>query len=125
MLIPHTVDATPQVYIQPFVENAIIHGLKHKIEGGGILTIRFRLEHESIVCEVEDNGVGRKKAAEYEAGIRKDHKSAALDITRERLAQMNEPGKPKSSVEIIDLEDAEGNPLGTKVVIRIGNVVFE
>lgn len=116
----------PVMLIQPFVENAIIHGLKHKIEGGGELTIRFRLDKDnSILCEIEDNGVGRKKAAEYEAGIKKDHKSAALEITRERLEQMNEPGKPKSSMKIIDLEDEEGNPLGTKVVIRIGNVVFE
>ncbi len=120
--------------IQPFVENAIIHGLKHKIEGGGELHIRFLLEGEEngtngnqrcLVVEVEDNGVGRKKAAEYEAGIRKDHKSAALEITTERLAQMNERGKPKSSMEIIDLEDEIGNSLGTRVVIRIGNVVFE
>lgn len=132
--IRHESTFIPVMLIQPFVENAIIHGLKHKIEGGGILNIRFIIEGKEkgdlgyqryIICEIEDNGVGRKKSAEYEAGIRKDHKSAALEITRERLAQMNEPGKPKSSVEIIDVEDAQGNSLGTKVVIRIGNVVFE
>lgn len=132
--IKHESTFIPVMLIQPFVENAIIHGLKHKIEGGGELHIRFKLEGKEngtngqqryIICEIEDNGVGRKKAAEYEAGIKKDHKSAALEITRERLEQMNEPGKPKSSMEIIDLEDAEGNSLGTKVVIRIGNVVFE
>lgn len=132
--IRHESTFIPVMLIQPFVENAIIHGLKHKIEGGGELHIRFRLEGKEngtngeqlyIICEVEDNGVGRKKAAEYEAGIRKDHKSAALEITRERLDSMNEPGKPKSSMEIIDLEDAHGNSLGTKVVIRIGNVLFE
>ncbi len=132
--IRHESTFIPVMLIQPFVENAIIHGLKHKIEGGGVLTVRFKLngkeggengDQKCIVCEIEDNGVGRKKSAEYEAGIRKDHKSAALEITRERLAQMNEPGKPKSSVKIIDVEDSDGNPLGTKVVVRIGNVVFE
>lgn len=132
--IRHESTFIPVMLIQPFVENAIIHGLKHKIEGGGELNIRFNIEGKEngtngeqrcIVCEIEDNGVGRKKAAEYEAGIRKDHKSAALEITQERLAQMNEPGKPESSVSIIDLEDAQGNPRGTKVIIRIGNVIFE
>jgi sensor histidine kinase YesM len=132
--IRHESTFIPVMLIQPFVENAIIHGLKHKIEGGGILNIRFIIEGKEkgdhgyqryIICEIQDNGVGRKKSAEYEAGIKKDHKSAALEITRERLAQMNEPDKPKSSVEIIDLEDANGESLGTKVIIRIGNVVFE
>jgi sensor histidine kinase YesM len=132
--IRHESTFIPVMLVQPFVENAIIHGLKHKIEGGGELHVRFRLEgkpngtngdQQYIVCEIQDNGVGRKKAAEYEAGIKKDHKSAALEITRERLQQMNEEGKPKSSVEIIDVEDAAGEALGTKVVIRIGNVVFE
>lgn len=137
--IHHESTFIPVMLLQPFVENAIIHGLKHKIEGGGELHIRFILEGDieskkgklpCIVCEIEDNGVGRKKAAEYEAGIRKDHKSAALEITEERLEQMNDSesvrqGKPKSSLSIIDLEDAERNPLGTKVVVRIGNVVFE
>jgi LytS/YehU family sensor histidine kinase len=132
--IQHESTFIPVMLIQPFVENAIIHGLKHKIEGGGELHIRFHLEEDTsvrngdkryILCEVEDNGVGRKKAAEYEAGIRKDHKSAALEITRDRLAQMNEPGKPKSSMKIIDLENPDGSSRGTKVVIRIGNVVFE
>jgi len=137
--IQHESTFIPVMLIQPFVENAIIHGLKHKIDGGGQLHIRFLLEGDIngrnerspfIICEVEDNGVGRKKAAEYEAGIRKDHKSAALEITKERLAQMNEAGadqlhKPKSSLAIIDLENAEGNSTGTKVIVRIGNVVFE
>lgn len=132
--IKHESTFIPVMLIQPFVENAIIHGLKHKIEGGGILNIQFRLEgkehgtqgdQQYIVCEIRDNGVGRKKAAEYEAGIRKDHKSAAMEITRERLKQMNEEGKPKSSMEIIDIEDANGESMGTKVLIRIGNVVFE
>ncbi len=132
--IQHESTFIPVMLVQPFVENAIIHGLKHKIEGGGILTIRFLLagkadgengDQQYIICEVEDNGVGRKKAAEYEAGIKKDHKSAAMEITRERLEQMSEEGKPKSYMEIVDVVDANGESLGTKVIIRIGNVVFE
>ena len=120
-------DATfiPVMLIQPFVENAVLHGMKHLGENVGKIQIRFLLDGNSVICEIEDNGVGRKKAAEFEAETKKDHKSAALAITQERLAQVNEPGKPESKLEIIDLQDADGNAKGTKVVIRIGNVVFE
>lgn len=115
----------PVMLIQPFVENAVLHGMKHLGENVGNIDIRFLLDGKSILCEIEDNGVGRKKAAEFEADTKKDHKSAALEITRERLAQVNEKGKPESKLEIIDLHNSDGSAAGTKVVIRIGNVVFE
>jgi LytS/YehU family sensor histidine kinase len=97
----------------------------HQLEKPGRIDIRFVLDGKSVRCEIEDNGVGRAKAKEYESEIKKDHKSAALEITRERLAQANEKGKPESKLEIIDLYDENGNASGTKVVIMIGNVVFE
>ncbi|MEO5642243.1 MAG: two-component regulator propeller domain-containing protein [Bacteroidia bacterium] len=115
----------PVMLIQPFVENAVIHGVLHQLQKPGKIYIRFILEDKTVICEIGDNGVGRAKAKEYEAEIKKDHKSAALEITRERLMQANEKGKPVSSLEILDLFDEEGNASGTKVVIRIGNVVFE
>ncbi len=115
----------PVMLIQPFVENAVIHGLLHLLEKPGRIDIRFILDEKSVFCEIEDNGVGRTKAKEYESQTKKDHKSAALEITRERLAQTNEKGMSESKLEIIDLFDENGNAAGTKVVIRIGNVVFE
>ena len=128
----------PVMLIQPFVENAVLHGMRHLGEKEGKITIRFLSGHPSavaqgdkkikdgtIICEIEDNGVGRAKAAMLESETRNEHKSAALDITRERLAQSNEKGKPESKLEIVDLYDADGNASGTKVVIRIGNVVYE
>lgn len=112
----------PVMLVQPFVENAVIHGMKHLEAGSGKIIVRFLRDGDTIVCEIEDNGVGRKKAAALEETERKDHKSAALEITRERLRQS---GERESRLEIIDLKDADGNPCGTKVVIRIGNAVFE
>ncbi|MBI3512119.1 MAG: histidine kinase [Bacteroidetes bacterium] len=123
----------PVMLIQPFVENAVIHGM-NPLEanaacptgsfGRGKIIVRFLRKDDSVICEVEDNGVGREKAAAFESEMKKDHKSAALEITRERLSQANE-GKTKSKLEIIDLKDENGFALGTKVVITIGNVVFE
>ncbi|HEU4718916.1 MAG TPA: two-component regulator propeller domain-containing protein [Bacteroidia bacterium] len=120
-------DATfiPVMLIQPFVENAVKHGVSHLQERKGNISVRFRKEDHSIVCEVEDNGVGRNKSAELEDGFRKDHRSAALQITTERLGQQMENEKRSGELQIIDLEDENGNSSGTKVVIQIMNVVFE
>jgi ligand-binding sensor domain-containing protein/two-component sensor histidine kinase len=120
-------DATfiPVMMIQPFVENAILHGMLHLEEQKGKIEVRFTREGNSVICEITDNGVGRAKASELEAGFKKDHKSAALAITRERLAQFNEKGKPQSSLKVVDLQDERGVPLGTKVVLHLGNVIFE
>lgn len=115
----------PVMLIQPFVENAVIHGLLHQQEKAGKIDIRFILDGKSVLCEIEDNGVGRAKAKEFESRTKKDHQSAALEITRERLAQANEKNLPESKLEIIDLMDETGIAKGTKVVITIGNVVFE
>ncbi len=119
----------PGMLIQPFVENAIIHGLKHKIAEAGRLTICFNLERERsfpvIVVTIEDNGVGRAQAAQYNEGIRKEHRSAAVEITSERLQRMNEAGKAQSTLTITDLYAEDGSPNGTRVIIRIGNCVIE
>ncbi len=115
----------PVMLIQPFVENAVIHGVLHQLEKPGKIDIRFILEGKSIRCEIEDNGVGRANAKVFESQFKKDHKSAALEITQERLAQANEKGMPESKLEIIDLFDVDKNAAGTKVVLVMGNVVFE
>ncbi len=107
----------PPMIIQPFVENAIWHGLMHK-SGKGIIQISLRQEGELIICSVEDNGVGRKKSMELQSKNRTRHKSQGMSITKERLKLMQtEPGI--EGVIISDLEDDEGQIRGTKVDIRI------
>ncbi|MCU0432373.1 MAG: histidine kinase [Bacteroidia bacterium] len=108
----------PVMLIQPFVENAVVHGIRH-LPGEGKITVRFALTGQSLTVTVTDNGVGRKRAAQLESREIKEHESAALHITRERLLQLNEPGKPESGFEIKDL------PKGTEVVITIGTVSVE
>lgn len=115
----------PVMLLQPFVENAVLHGTRHLGERKGMITVRFIRDEQAVICEIEDNGVGRSKAAELESEMRKDHKSAALDITQERLAQPTDDGKPSGKMEIIDLRHSDGTAAGTKVVIRITNVIWE
>ncbi len=108
----------PPMIIQPYVENAIIHGLMHKTDKGNLL-IELALKDENIIVTIQDNGVGRERAAEIrrESGI--ERKSRGMLITGERLGILNQYTKDTYTVEVIDLQDDDGNPAGTRVVITI------
>jgi tetratricopeptide (TPR) repeat protein len=108
----------PTMLAQPFIENAIEHGVKN-LEPKGRVTVRFRRDHALLILEIEDNGVGRKKAGELLLKQNKDHKSMAIDITRERLDLLNKKLKRKINLDIRDLCDEAGRPLGTLVKIEI------
>lgn len=74
----------PPMLIQPFIENALIHGLLHK-EGLKKLRIRFELQENVLICEIEDNGVGRKRAQEIKERQRGDHESFAVSAIKRRF----------------------------------------
>ncbi|HXC03194.1 MAG TPA: two-component regulator propeller domain-containing protein [Bacteroidia bacterium] len=103
--------------IQPYVENAIWHGLMHLKERPGKLVIDLRKTGNSLKCSVTDNGIGRKKSMESKQGNK--HKSLGMSITKERLENINAIYKSKLSVNFIDLSDEKGNPAGTTVEIFI------
>jgi hypothetical protein len=108
----------PPMLIQPIIENAIEHGIRHK-KGQGQISVRFRLESKKVICEVEDNGVGREKA--WEAGYqrRKTHKSLATDIIYDRINALNKKLKQKIMLNIIDLKSDMNVAAGTKVVLNL------
>ncbi|MFZ9388109.1 MAG: GAF domain-containing protein [Chitinophagaceae bacterium] len=111
----------PSLMVQPFAENAIWHGLLHK-EGDKKLKIRFASSGDDfLICIVEDNGVGRMKAAEIRNNklSSRIHESKGIGIIRERLELLQQKtGKP-ASVEMEDLFDSTGQPAGTRVKIII------
>lgn len=102
----------PPMLAQPFIENAIEHGLRLK-QDNGLISIKYHKENTHIVFTVEDNGIGREKARELE--ISKQHKSMATSITRERLEILSKRHKQKFSLELTDLADKSGAPCGTLV----------
>ncbi|MCQ2308580.1 MAG: histidine kinase [Bacteroidales bacterium] len=103
--------------LQPFAENAVIHGLAYKA-ADGMLKIEVRkVSAGSILFVIEDNGIGRVKAAQIRKELGKTEKSHATSITRQRLEILNEVSKGEYSVKINDLYDADGNACGTKVEI--------
>ena len=118
-LIDSNEPVLPPLMVQPFIENAIIHGLKN-IQHKGAISVDFSLESEHyLVCTIEDNGNGRAKAETQKAQKAQYHKSTALQVTQERLANLNNTFSERKDFEIIDLKDGKGNPTGTRVVIRI------
>jgi sensor histidine kinase YesM len=104
----------PPMLIQPFIENAIEHGIKHKKEKGN-LQIRFSLEGKKITCEIEDDGVGREKAWEVEYAKKGKQKSLATEIIRERIEILNKKLKQKINLSITDKFSDTEQPLGTVV----------
>lgn len=110
----------PPLIIQPYVENAIRHGLRYKREKGS-LWIRYFQRDGQLVCEVEDNGVGRKRAAELTAARPAYQKSLGMQITSDRLSYLNELYGMESRVKIIDLLDQKV-AAGTKVIINFPEV---
>ena len=108
---------------QPFIENAIEHGIMHK-EGKGNLEIIFKTSDDMLIFEVTDDGVGRDRSKELKLNNLnggKQHVSRATLITQERLENINKSFKKKKKIklEIIDLKDNTGKALGTKVMFQI------
>jgi sensor histidine kinase YesM len=108
----------PPMLAQPFIENAVEHGIKYK-EGQGHIKVRFGKNGENVVFEVEDDGVGRQKAKEIAISKGKKHKSLATKITNERIQSLSKKLRRKINIAIIDLEDDEKNPTGTRVVFEL------
>lgn len=108
----------PPMLIQPFVENSMRHGLRHKTDGGGYIHLRFRNAGGGLMVFIEDNGIGRKKAASYKTKEHIEYQSKGMALTADRIRMMNAAYPDAIHVEVIDLEDGEGRAAGTRVVIQ-------
>jgi ligand-binding sensor domain-containing protein len=108
----------PPLIIQPYVENAIWHGLMHKEEKGH-LNIDVSQENDHLYFKVSDDGIGRKKASEIAGRSTSKHKSMGLKITAHRIAMMQQSNGKESPVKIMDLVDTSGNAAGTEVIIQM------
>lgn len=102
--------------IQPIVENAIKHGLEHK-KGEAKVTVSFTSHNSTLVCTVNDNGIGRA-AAEKRKSVA-SHKSVATDIIKERMNALSSIYNIKLSYRTEDLFDEDGKPAGTSVTMEM------
>ncbi len=106
-LDPENLDV-PGMILQPFVENAIVHGLLHKNSGEGKLTITMKLRTNAVWVEIRDNGVGRKRSAAINSGRKANHKSHGMEIARNRLALLAEGHELQNLITIEDLPEDSG-----------------
>ncbi|MDB5152252.1 MAG: hypothetical protein JWR54_1003 [Mucilaginibacter sp.] len=107
----------PPLILQPFVENALWHGLSRK-EGKKEIKITVGLNAAWLVCDITDNGIGREKAEESKSNSTAIHQSRGIDITRKRLIDFNED-ELVVPIEFFDLYDDKKNPAGTRVTVHI------
>jgi ligand-binding sensor domain-containing protein/putative methionine-R-sulfoxide reductase with GAF domain/anti-sigma regulatory factor (Ser/Thr protein kinase) len=103
--------------VQPFVENAIHHGLLNKQIGDKKLMVNAILENDYIIYNITDNGVGREKAQQLKEINKPEHQSYGIDITKERIQLYNQ-NKETDNVIITDMFE-KNEPSGTKVEIKI------
>mgnify|MGYP001190416207 CR=1 FL=1 len=103
----------PTMILQPFVENAVVHGVSGR--QGGNIRIDFVRSGAFLLATITDNGQGRAATA----GKRGDHASKALDITRERLQRLSVVDGVPASVQFKDLTDTAGHAAGTRVEVRL------
>lgn len=109
----------PPLLIQPYVENAIWHGLMQKKEGGNIVVAITQPAPDSLLVEITDDGVGREQAAVYKSKSATRQKSFGLKMTSERIDMINQVYDIQATVEVVDLKDAFQHACGTKVIIKI------
>ncbi len=108
----------PPMLIQPFVENAILHGFTN-IDYTGTIYVSYSKAENHILCEVLDNGIGREASAKLQSQkAQKLHRSTGVHLIATRLATLNEYYKDKLSVNINDMYEGQ-KPTGTQVLVHI------
>lgn len=118
---PHLVKI-PSLILQPFLENALWHGLSPK-EGDKSIVLKVDQEVKGFIqISITDNGVGRHAAERLKESKVLKRKSVGIDITKERLANFSKDYQNSFRVEIIDLYDEKNNPAGTTVVLHIPTI---
>jgi len=117
--LPSEAIQLPSMLIQPYVENAIWHGLLQKEEKGK-LWIRFKKINGHILqAEIEDNGIGRRRAMELKSKSTVKQKSYGMQISSDRIQIINNLYKINNSVTVHDLTDETGMASGTKITLKI------
>lgn len=109
----------PPLLLQPYVENAIWHGLMHLQGRAGRLDIRIRKQRAGLVVEIEDNGVGRAKAAEMKSRSADKNRSMGMAINADRMRLTEGLYGYRTTTEIIDKVDEVGEGSGTLVRITL------
>jgi len=107
----------PAMIIQPFIENAIRHGLCFLKDRKGKLTIRFYQQGMHLFCEIDDNGIGREQSQKLKMGSDMVYESHGMELTRQRLALVSKSNGSDYEIEVADKNEAN-EPTGTTIIIK-------
>ncbi|UGS20743.1 sensor histidine kinase [Flavobacterium cyclinae] len=108
----------PTMLLQPYVENAVKHGLLHK-QGDKKVIILFETQNNELLISIDDNGIGRQKSNELNQIKNKNHQSFATEALQNRIDLLNEYNHKNISLKIIDKQNQQNQPTGTLVEIII------
>lgn len=123
-IYPTEMDVPTALY-QPFIENAIIHGLRHRHTEGGILRLNFERTKESLTCTIEDNGIGREQSWKINQENRAFQKFSSqvstqiIEKRRQTINQATGDNAEKVEIQYTDLKNTDGSAAGTQVRIII------
>ena len=109
-------ESIPPLVLQPFVENALWHGLSPK-QGEKILTITLHIDNDWLIVVITDNGIGRQQAAAHKT-LKTSDPSKGMDITGRRIKEYNQLPEI-DAVDIIDLRNSLQQPCGTQIILHI------
>lgn len=108
----------PSMIVQPFVENAMLHGIMHREDGGEVVIV-FLQHNDWLEIMIEDNGVGREKSVEYKSDQAEPHHSIGIEVATKRLQALKKSTDTPAGITITDLKNAAGIGTGTRVIIAI------
>ena len=103
----------PAMLLQPYVENAIRHGMRFLENKKGHINISASTENNYLICKIDDNGIGREKAAALKSKMHIEYQSRGMNISRRRAELY------KIEQEVVDKKDADGNVTGTTIIVKI------
>ncbi|MES2760700.1 MAG: histidine kinase [Bacteroidota bacterium] len=109
----------PPMIIQPFIENAILHGIIPLTQRRGKLTVKFVKSHTVLKCIIVDNGIGRAKAEEIKAKKQLSHQSMGMNVTQDRINILNKQNNSLLTEVVITDMLENGTAMGTIVEITI------
>lgn len=103
----------PSMLLQPYVENAVRHGIRHLVNRKGLIQISVSKTPDWLICAIDDNGVGREKATAVRNELHTEYQSRGMQLSKRRAELYG------IEQEIIDKKDATGNATGTTIVLEI------
>jgi ligand-binding sensor domain-containing protein len=107
----------PPMILQPYIENAIRHGVRYRDDNKGKIIIKIEKDDDYLICNIIDNGIGRKLSQKYKSKNPIEYQSRGMELTAKRIEMFNKAHSSKISIKIIDLEDGTHAPLGTEVTV--------